>query len=58
MTSVSLKPLPCSDLHIPIDLVSAGGVINALLRQLEVMRQGVYVSPRVVQGIFNYCVEA
>ena len=25
-----------------------------ILRQLEVKRQGEYVSPRVIQGIFNY----
>ena len=36
----------------------AGGVITALLRQLEIRRQGHYLSSRVVQGIFNYLGEA
>ncbi len=33
------------------------GVINVLLKQLEVKRQGNCVSSRVVQGIFNYLLE-
>ena len=37
---------------------TVAGVINVLLRQLEVKRQGNYVSPRVIQGIFNYFVES
>ena len=35
----------------------AAGVIHCLMHQLEVKRQGNYVSPRVLQGIFNYFVE-
>eukprot|EP00731_Ephydatia_muelleri_P006488 Em0003g736a len=34
------------------------GVIHCLMHQLEVKRQGNYVSPRVLQGIFNYFVES
>ena len=34
------------------------GVINVLLRQLAMKQQGEYVSPRVIQGIFNYFIEA
>ena len=45
----------CND---DIIIILVAGVINVLLRQLEVKRQGNYVSPRVIQGIFNYFVES
>jgi len=44
-------------LHI-VGFSLTAGVINVLLRQLAMKQQGEYVSPRVIQGIFNYFIEA
>ena len=46
-----------ADFEMALFLFTAG-VINVLLRQLAVKQQGNYVSPRVVQGIFSYFIEA
>ena len=46
-----------ADFEMVLFLFTAG-VINVLLRQLAVKQQGNYVSPRVVQGIFSYFIEA
>jgi len=43
---------------ILLDFSLTAGVINVLLRQLAMKQQGEYVSPRVIQGIFNYFIEA
>lgn len=37
--------------------VYIAGIISVLLRQLNVKREGQYVSPRVIQGIFKYLLE-
>ena len=39
-------------------LINVGGVIGVLMKQLELKRQGHFLTSRVLQGIFNYLGEA
>ena len=53
-------PLPCPPLPLPCPLLplSPVGVMQFLLTHLELVRQGQYISPRVLQIIFNYLEQA
>jgi len=42
---------------ICVCFLCVAGVTNVMLKQLEVKRQGEYVTPKVLQIIFNYFLE-